>query len=225
MTRGTGRGILADVGFPSKLLSPGERLVLVLRPHVKVLIVPVLVLVITAPVTAYLAGLVPNGSAQPWMRLALAAVGLIVVGHWTLWPFLTWWNTVYAITDRRLVLRSGVLNREGHDMPLTRLNDVKFSHNVIERVLGCGTLVVESAGEAGQLVLDDVPRVEQVQRTLYRLSDDVRGVGDDSAVEEFERDDADLRAGQDSGRDSGQDSDPAAQNATRVLRRRRRGPT
>jgi hypothetical protein len=59
-------------------------------------------------------------------------------------------------------------------MPLSRLNDVKFSHNVVERVLGCGTLVVESAGEVGQLVLTDVPRVEQVQRTLYRLSDGIR---------------------------------------------------
>jgi len=42
---------------------------------------------------------------------------------------------------------------------------------VIERVLGCGTLVVESAGERGQLTLDDVPGVENVQRRLYELAD------------------------------------------------------
>ncbi|MFN8079406.1 MAG: PH domain-containing protein [Kineosporiaceae bacterium] len=209
------------MGFPSKLLSPGERLVLVLRPHAKVLIAPVLVLLVTAPVTAYLAGLVPEGSAQAWMRLALAMVGLVVVGRWTLWPFLTWWNTVYAITDRRLVLREGVFNRTGHDMPLSRLNDVKFSHNVIERVLGCGTLVVESAGEIGQLVLDDIPRVEQVQRTLYRLSDELRGVVDDSVVDEFEEFDELV-----DGAGPGADPDSGAENATKVLRRgRRRGLT
>ncbi|MBK6871730.1 MAG: PH domain-containing protein [Kineosporiaceae bacterium] len=208
------------MGFPLKLLAPGERLVLVLRPHAKVLVAPVLVLLITAPVTAYLAGLVPDGSAQPWMRLAVAAVGLVVVGHWTLWPFLTWWNTIYAITDRRLVLREGVFNRTGHDMPLSRLNDVKFSHNVVERVLGCGTLVVESAGEIGQLVLDDIPRVEQVQRTLYRLSDEVRGVGDDSVVDEYDEFDDDADPDADPDADSGPD------NATKVLRgRRRRGLT
>jgi Bacterial PH domain len=70
-----------------------------------------------------------------------------------------------------------VLSRSGHDMPLTRLNDVSFSHNMIERMLGCGTLVVESAGERGQVVLTDVPKVEQVQRTLYRLSDGAREGG------------------------------------------------
>jgi hypothetical protein len=48
---------------------------------------------------------------------------------------------------------------------------VTFSHNVLERMLGCGTLVVESAGERGQVQLTDVPHVEQVQRTLYELAE------------------------------------------------------
>ena len=38
-------------------------------------------------------------------------------------------------------------------------------------MLGCGTLVVESAGERGQLVLRDVPHVEEVQRDVYRLAE------------------------------------------------------
>ena len=165
------------MGFPDKLLAPDERRVLVLRPHVKVLAAPVLVLLVTVPVAALLAGLVPDGSAQTWLRLAVVVVAAVVVLRWVVWPFLVWWNTVYAITDRRLVVRTGVLSRSGHDMPLTRLNDVSFSHNVVERALGCGTLVVESAGERGQLELRNVPKVEHVQRTLYRLSDDARGAG------------------------------------------------
>lgn len=165
------------MGFPAKLLAPDERLVLVLRPHVKVLLPPVLVLILTAPVATFLAGLVPDNSFRPTLRWAVVAVAAIVVLRWVIWPFLVWWNTVYAITDRRLVIRTGVLNRSGHDMPLTRLNDVSFSHNLLQRILGCGTLTVESAGERGQLVLRDVPRVEDVQRTLYRLSDDARDTG------------------------------------------------
>ena len=62
-------------------------------------------------------------------------------------------------------------------MPLARINDVHFEHSsVFERMLGCGTLIVESAGERGQLVLADVPEVEIVQREVYRLyeEDDFR---------------------------------------------------
>lgn len=165
------------MGFPAKLLAPDERLVLVLRPHVKVLAAPVLTLLVTVPLAAFLAGLVPDNAARPWLRGAVAVIALLVVLRWVVWPFLKWFNTVYAVTDRRLVIRTGVFNRAGHDMPLSRLNDVSFSHNVIDRILGCGQLVVESAGERGQLTLNHVPQVEAVQRTLYRLSDDARVSG------------------------------------------------
>lgn len=161
------------MAFPKRLLSD-ERLVLVLRQHVKVLIVALLVLIVTVAAAAGVALL----SVTAWVQIALWAVLALIAVRWAFWPWLVWWNTVYAITTRRLILRSGVLNRQGHDMPLSRLNDVSFEHNVIERMLGCGTLIVESAGERGQLTLSDIPKVEVVQRTLYRLSEDVRGVHD-----------------------------------------------
>lgn len=165
------------MGFPKKLLGDGEALVLELRPHVKRLFGPAVLLVITAPVATFLAALIPAGSAQGWVRLAVAVAGVLVLLRWSVWPFLVWWTTVYVITDRRLVMRTGVVNRRGHDMPLVRLNDVTFSHSLLDRMLGCGDLIVESAGERGQVVLDDIPRVEQVQRTLYRLSDAAREGG------------------------------------------------
>ncbi len=162
------------MGYAERTLGRDEELILTLRPHVKALLRPVLVLLGVGPAVGFLIGMVPDGEAATPMRLMIATAAAAVVGKWVLWPFLAWFNTMYVLTDRRLVTRAGVFNRSGHDMPLSRLNDVRFAHNVVERVLGCGNLVVESAGEAGQLMLTDVPRVEQVQRLLYRLSDDVR---------------------------------------------------
>ena len=162
------------MGFPKRLLGDDETLVLSLRPHIKVLFVPALVLLLVSPLAGLLAGVIPDWGIQLWLRVAIILVAALVLLRWTAWPFIVWWNTTYAVTTRRLVIREGVLAREGHDMPLTRLNDVSFEHSFWERLLGCGTLMVESAGEHGQIVLDDIPRVEQVQRTLYRLSDDAR---------------------------------------------------
>ena len=162
------------MGFPKRLLGEGETLVLELRPHAKRLVWPAVLLLLIAPSAMFVAALVPTGGLQTPARWGIAVAASLVVLRWSVFPFLAWWNTVYVITDRRLVMRSGVLSRRGHDMPLSRLNDVTFSHGLIDRILGCGDLVVESAGERGQVVLDDIPRVEQVQRTLYRLSDVAR---------------------------------------------------
>jgi len=43
---------------------------------------------------------------------------------------------------------------------------------------------VESAGERGQLTLTDIPKVELVQRTLYRLADELHGRRGRDAVDE-----------------------------------------
>jgi uncharacterized membrane protein YdbT with pleckstrin-like domain len=111
-------------------------------------------------------------------------------------PWLRWINTNYVVTTHRVVLRDGVLSRSGRDIPLSRINDVTFEHTFVERLLRSGTLLVESAGERGQVTLADVPRVENVQHTIYRLveRDDERRRG--------YRDDRDQR-GRDDGRDDG----------------------
>ena len=149
-----------------------ETLVLVLRRHAKALFLPFLVLVVVVALAVTAVVLV----GEPWVRLGVAVVAAVVLLRWSVWPFLVWRAETYTITTRRLMLRSGVFGREGHDMPLARLNDVSFERSLWDRLLGCGTLVVESAGERGQLLLDDIPKVELVQRTLQRLSDELHGV-------------------------------------------------
>lgn len=159
--------------IPQRLLGRDERVMLSLRPHWKEVVPAALVLLVAVPLTSYGASVVPAGSAQVWVRWAIIAVGLVVLLRWSLWPFLSWLATTYAVTTQRIITRQGVLARSGHDMPLSRVNDVSFSHsNLMERMLRCGTLTIESGGERGQLVLRDVPAVEQVQREVYRLAED-----------------------------------------------------
>ena len=68
-----------------------------------------------------------------------------------------------------MLLQQGVFSRDRRDIPLTRINDHSMNQRFVERLLGCGTLTIESAGERGQSVLADVPGVGQVQTTLYEL--------------------------------------------------------
>jgi uncharacterized membrane protein YdbT with pleckstrin-like domain len=88
---------------------------------------------------------------------------------WLMVPVLRWRTTVYELTNRRLRMRDGIITRHGRDIPLARINDVSFSKGLLDRLLGSGRLTVESAGEHGQIVLNDIPRVEAAQGTLYRL--------------------------------------------------------
>jgi len=171
------------MAFPERLLSDDEQVVLHMRTHWKALVVPVLVLVVTVGLASFAEAAMPGSSYRGWLRLAVLVVAVLVVARWSVWPYLRWLTSTFTLTDRRLVTRSGVFARQGRDMPLARVNDVSFSHTFVERLLGCGTVVVESAGERGQLVLTDVPRVEYVQRELYRVveeDEERRRAGDEA---------------------------------------------
>ncbi len=158
------------MGYSHKLLSEDERIDLDLHPHVKALILPVSILFAVTFTASWGIWAVPAGSAQIPGRIALGVLGVTVLVLWSIRPFLQWMTTHYVVTNQRLITRQGIIARTGRDMPLIKINDISFSHTVLERLLGCGSLVVESAGERGQLTLNDVPQVEFVQRRLYELS-------------------------------------------------------
>jgi uncharacterized membrane protein YdbT with pleckstrin-like domain len=132
-----------------------------------VLVVPVLELLVVLAVAGYLLGTFD----QHWARWTVAGVGVLLLLLLFVMPFLRWRTTMFVITTKRVVTREGVLTRSGRDIPLSRVNDVSFSHNLFERLLRCGTLTVESAGERGQVVLTDIPRVAEVQHKLYELTE------------------------------------------------------
>jgi uncharacterized membrane protein YdbT with pleckstrin-like domain len=153
-------------------LTQGERLVLRLHPHWKTIVRPVFVLLVIVAATVALLILLPTGSHMAIVRLVIGAVALVAAVIWFLIPLLRWQTTSYELTNRRLRLREGILSRSGRDFPLIRISDVSFSHDLIDRLLGCGKLTVESAGEHGQLVLTEIPQVEKVQATLFQLVED-----------------------------------------------------
>ena len=86
-----------------------------------------------------------------------------------IWPYLKWRTTHYVFTNERVLLQTGVFSRNRRDIPVNRINDHSMSQSFIERLLGCGTLTIESAGERGQSQLTDIPKVERVQTTLYEI--------------------------------------------------------
>ena len=150
-------------------LTADEQLVLRLHPHAKTLIRPALIAVLVVAVALAVEVVIPSGSAAAAERLVLAAAAILALMLWLMVPVLRWRTTTYELTTRRLRMRDGIVTRHGRDIPLARINDVSFAKGLLDRLFGSGQLTVESAGEHGQIVLHDIPRVEFTQATLFRL--------------------------------------------------------
>ena len=144
------------------------------HPHWTTLIATILLLVITAAVAGVLIFFVPDSwGAQLQVRLGIAAVAVIISFVFSVVPFLRWFATRYELTDQGLVIKEGILSRSVRTIPIGRINDASHAQRLIERMLGKGTLTVESGGERGQLVLKNVPEVDEWHKQIYRLIDDL----------------------------------------------------
>ena len=148
-----------------KLLNEGESIVFSTRTHVKALLLPALILILVAGAAGYALGQVDNNVLQ----YVIAGVAVLIILVYTVWPFLKWMTATYTVTNRRLTTHTGVVSRTGHDIPLSRISDVSYEKGLLDRMLGCGTLIVSDASEKGRVELPDVPQVEKRQLQLSDL--------------------------------------------------------
>ena len=154
-----------------RLLNDDEHVVVSTRTHVKALLGPALWLILVAAVAGFVASWAGGqaGRAKPLVEGVVWLVALGVVFWLVVMPFLRWMTTTYTVTNRRLITRTGILSRRGHDIPLSRINDVAYEHGLIDRMFGCGTLVISDASDRGSVVLHDIPQVEQVHLKVSDL--------------------------------------------------------
>ena len=149
--------------YPTRLLTDDEDILHQFRPHWKVLL-PALG---WAMVLAALVGVAFAALDLRWGGYASAAAV-------TIWLLLSakaviaWLWTNYVLTTERIIVRSGMVARTGTEIPLENIVNVLYSQRIIERLLGYGDVLVESAGSQGQSRLEDIPDPEAFQSEIYR---------------------------------------------------------
>ena len=159
------------MGFPRRLLADHEKLVLDIRPHWIALAGPVFltVVIVVGEVLAF--AYFPDDWPS-WARWAVVGLGVVLFLAYAVRAFLAWVTSHFVVTSDRLIHRSGWLAKQSMEIPLERVNDVSFHQTVFERMVGAGDLVIESGGEYGQNFFRDIRKPEEVQKTIYEMSEE-----------------------------------------------------
>ena len=153
------------MGFPEDALADHETLIFNLKQHWIALVPSVFWTILAVALAIY--GLTLDG---PW-NLVLLVVALVGVLFLALPRYLQWQFTRFVLTTDRLITRRGVIAKHSKEIPLERINDVAFSQGIFDRMIGAGSLMIESAGERGQEQITHVRHPERVQKTIYEESE------------------------------------------------------
>jgi membrane protein YdbS with pleckstrin-like domain len=152
------------------MLAAGEEIVFRAHSHWKNTFWPV-VLTVAVGVLVALALLewLPSPEEQAWQRWAVVVVAVLVVLPFGIWPVIAWLASTDTLTTRRLISRSGVFTRTGRDIPIDRVHSVSYRRSLLDRMLGSGTLVVQTAGDDSDVELHDVARIHKRMLQMQEL--------------------------------------------------------
>jgi len=97
----------------------------------------------------------------------VALIAFIVLIVDVIVEFVQWQTTRFAITNERVAYQSGIIRRRGVSIPLNRINNVNFNQTMIARLLNNGVVTIESAGETGDSVFENIPDPENVRTLIF----------------------------------------------------------
>lgn len=167
------------MAYPDGVLRRGEHVLAHRRPHWRMLVVPALVPPAAAFLAALLAALadaIPAGSTRTAVRLALVLLAVVAVAWLAVLPLVRWRCTHLVVTDRRVLVREGVLTRESVDVAGATITGVRTRTTALERVLGAGTLVVDTAGTDEPWEFAGLGGVERLASLVEGVADERGGL-------------------------------------------------
>ena len=157
------------MGFPENILTKDEKVVRSLHPHWLTIFKPVvigLLIVAVAAVIVWLTPVHPSWDITDWVVIGIGIIAVLwIVGM----PILTWRTTHYVITNKRVVVRRGILTKSGQDIALSKITDVSFRQTLLDRITKAGSLNIETAGDSPDEDFSSVPRSNEIQQLLNHL--------------------------------------------------------
>jgi uncharacterized membrane protein YdbT with pleckstrin-like domain len=157
-------------GFPEKVLADDEKVVEQLHPHWITLVPATFWFLVICAGGGFAIAFLPSGEPTHLILLILVlVVGLVLLSWLSFSPWISWRTTHFVFTTHRVLIRRGVLHHVGRDIALQRISDVGYSQTLFDRIVGAGTLTIESASEHGQESLTTMPHADRIQQTLNRL--------------------------------------------------------
>jgi membrane protein YdbS with pleckstrin-like domain len=157
------------VGYAEKNLVPGENLEYRARYHWVVYRSSLLVLLLA--VLLAIGGIYAwrTAPAEPiggWVGLAALAFGALA-GIIALVRRVRISADEFVVTNRRVIRKVGLVSREIEQAPLDKIQDITVDQGWLGRLLGFGTVTLETASERGTLVFPTISQPEGLRNALW----------------------------------------------------------
>jgi uncharacterized membrane protein YdbT with pleckstrin-like domain len=131
-------------------LLDGEQIVYRARPHWTIFLTPIVVVLLGAALAIVLSIYEPR---YWWLGAILGGIGLLLA----IGPFINYTSTEFAVTNKRVLSKTGFIERESDETLLSKVEAVGVDQGIIGRLLGFGTVTITGSGGTE----DSFPRISE----------------------------------------------------------------
>ena len=130
--------------YVEQVLQPGETVTYATSLHWLVYLRAILLLILAVLVLIASAG-VDEGGAKIALQIVAALLGLLALVS-GLDALIRRSTTELAVTDRRVIYKTGIFQRHSMEMNRSKVETVGVDQSILGRILGYGTIMVRGTG-------------------------------------------------------------------------------
>jgi len=102
-----------------------------------------------------------------WLELFF--LGWLIVGIFIfISMYIEKWTTERALTNKRLVIKRGLISRRTEEMSFNRIEEVNLNQSILQRLLGSGNIRVTGTG-SGEVIMKNIDDPLAVQKKLNEV--------------------------------------------------------
>lgn len=153
----------------NKLLLTNEKISFVTRKHVIIFLKPLIWTGITLLFLWLRTPFLPGASTLPLLH-SIADVtyfawipGIIALLSWAS-QGLTYWTSIFLVTDRRVIMREGFFFLHATETNLSTISEIKIDQTLVGRILDFGSITINSFG--GREIFDLIAAPYQFQKQV-----------------------------------------------------------
>ncbi|OHA91014.1 MAG: hypothetical protein A2758_01325 [Candidatus Zambryskibacteria bacterium RIFCSPHIGHO2_01_FULL_49_18] len=152
----------------------GEEVVLLLRRHPFVALLPVGMLGLFALVPIFIILIFYSYIAAGYLNLFLFLASVYYIAIWliTFYYLMMYTLNTVIVTDRRVIERNqlGFFSREVSELHVYRIQDITVStKGIIPTMLHYGDVIVQTAGTEQRFIFQDLPKPENVKGAIMKV--------------------------------------------------------
>ena len=142
-------------------LKEDEEILLITRQHWIKLLLPIFVWLLAAVLLIWLAG-------------NMGFIGTLVLALYPMFEYINWKNNLWCITNLRVVDESGFFSRYSKESPLDKINNVEYDQNIWGRIMGFGSVDIQTAAELGETTYELIQNPQLLKDTITHAQEDYK---------------------------------------------------